>query len=679
MIQTAILDVSNVQPIHKSAFVRVRFPFKDSDNDVGGKHNDLEDVGKDVYHHTFFEMLGNWSFGDYFKPEAISMAWELLTQLYGLPKERLYVTYFGGDDKTGLGPDLEAKKLWLDIGVPADHILPYGSKENFWEMGDTGPCGPCSEIHFDRIGNRDASHLVNQDDPDVLEIWNLVFMQYNREPDGSLKPLPNKNIDTGMGLERVVSVLQNKMSNYDTDVFAGLFSKIQELTGARPYGGKVGADDVDGLDMAYRVIADHIRTLTFAISDGGVPSNEGRGYVLRRILRRGVRYARSKFGVEIGSFFSSLVDTLVAEMGSAFPEIAKRTDYLKEILDEEERSFAKTLDRGERMFESFLTKSAESGSKVISGADAWRLYDTYGFPSDLTRIMAEEKGMTVNEEEFLKEQAISKEISKAKKGASGDKVIALTVHDLGALEKNDKVPVTDDAAKYERGDITGKVKAIYADGKFVDSVDENFAGSFGVLLDKTNFYAEQGGQSFDTGALTIDGKAHFEVENVQVFGGYVLHVGFLKFGGFSLDDEVNASYDELRRWPIRNNHTSTHILNYALRRVLGDTVEQKGSLVAPEKLRFDFSHRSGLTIPELQQVEDICNEFVINNRTVYFKDVPLAVAKQINGLRAVFGEVYPDPVRVVSIGFDVDEVLKDVSNPKWMDSSIEFCGGTYVI
>ncbi|KAI9008586.1 tRNA synthetases class II (A)-domain-containing protein [Hyaloraphidium curvatum] len=658
---------------------------------AGGKHNDLEDVGKDVYHHTFFEMLGNWSFGDYFKKEAIAMAWELLTEVYKLPKERLYITYFGGDPKTGIGPDEEAKQLWLEIGVPAEHILPFGSKENFWEMGETGPCGPCSEIHFDRIGDRDASHLVNMDDPDVLEIWNLVFMQYNREPDGSLRPLPNKNIDTGMGLERVTSVLQGKMSNYDTDVFTGIFKRIQELTGAREYQGKVGAADVDGLDMAYRVIADHVRTLTFAISDGGVPSNEGRGYVLRRILRRGVRYARSKFGVQIGSFFSSLVDVVVAEMGPAFPELQRRVTDVKEILDEEERSFAKTLDRGEKLFEAYRVKAEESNAGSISGADAWRLYDTYGFPVDLTRIMAEEKGLKVDEAAFAEEQEKAKEVSRARKGGSGERGVVLDVHALGELEKNADVPKTDDSAKYGKADVVATVKAIYLDGKFVPSVEAGTSTVFGVLLDKTNFYAEQGGQTYDVGQLTVDGKMDFLVEDVQVYAGYVLHVGYLKYGGMAVGDSVTASYDELRRWPIRNNHTSTHILNFALREVLGDSVDQKGSLVDAEKLRFDFSFKVGFarlllsdpsstrTIPEeLGKVEEICNSQVAANMPVFFKDVALAVAKQIAGLRAVFGEVYPDPVRVVSVGADVDEILADSTNIKWRSFSVEFCGGTHV-
>ncbi|TPX68918.1 alanine---tRNA ligase [Spizellomyces sp. 'palustris'] len=666
---------------------------------AGGKHNDLEDVGKDTYHHTFFEMLGNWSFGDYFKKDAIAMAWDLLTNVYKLPSDRLYVTYFGGDEKMGLAPDEEARKLWLDIGFPEDHILPGDSKDNFWEMGDQGPCGPCSEIHFDRIGGRNASHLVNQDDPDVLEIWNLVFMQFNREPDRSLKPLPNKHIDTGMGLERLVSILQNKRSNYDTDVFAGIFAAIQKLTGARPYAGRVGPDDVDGIDTAYRVVADHIRTLAFAISDGGVPSNEGRGYVLRRIIRRAARYVRNKFNTPIDGFFSRLVDTVTAEMGEAFPEITKRIDDLKEILDEEERSFAKTLDRGEKLFGEYLAKARSENASTLNGADVWRLYDTYGFPVDLTRLMAEESALQVDEMEFERAQQAAKERSKATGSKDKGDVVALNIHDLGELEKNPDVPRTDDRYKYGTDDIQATVKAIYADGKFVNSVaSESFTQRFGILLDKTNFYAEQGGQQYDTGSITVDGQTEFAVDDVQPFGGYVLHIGYLKYGSLSVGTDVVCSYDELRRWPIRNNHTATHILNFALKKTLGDVVDQKGSLVAPEKLRFDFSAKNAPTIEQLTQIEDISNEFIKKNHKMFTKDVPLHLGKSINGLRAVFGEVpssllfcvslavsnpthlqtYPDPVRVVSIGFDVDEMLQDSANPKWTETSVEFCGGTHV-
>ncbi|KAJ1919934.1 Alanine--tRNA ligase [Tieghemiomyces parasiticus] len=654
---------------------------------AGGKHNDLDDVGKDVYHHTFFEMLGNWSFGDYFKTEAIKMAWELLTVRFKLPADRLYVTYFGGDEKQGLTPDLEARDIWLSLGVDAARLLPFDCKDNFWEMGDQGPCGPCSEIHFDRIGGRDAAGLVNLDDPDVLEIWNLVFIQYNREADGQLRPLPNRHIDTGLGLERLVSVMQDKRSNYDTDLFTPLFAAIQERTGARPYTGHVGADDVDGLDLAYRVVADHIRTLTFAISDGGVPSNEGRGYVLRRILRRGARYARKKFDAQLGTFFSSLVDVVVAHMGDAFPEITRKVDTVKEILNDEEASFNRTLDRGEKLFLTCITQAREAGSDVVSGADVWRLYDTYGFPVDLTRIMAEENGLRVDEEEFEREQTRAKTLSRANrgKGAHGGQQVALDVHALGKLDA-DAVPKTDDSAKYSRtGGLAAQVLALYHQGGFVDRVTDSLAtggdvSTFGVLLDRTNFYAEQGGQEYDTGnLLTESGDAEFIVEDVQVFGGYVLHIGYLKYGQLTTGAAVECTYDEARRAPLRHNHTATHLLNYALREVLqSDSLDQKGSLVAPEKFRFDYSYKSALTPAQCRAIEQACDRFIDQDYPVYSQEVPLTVAKAIHGLRAVFGEVYPDPVRVVSVGADVDHLLKDIANPKWGAHSIEFCGGTHV-
>jgi alanyl-tRNA synthetase len=393
-------------------------------------------------------MLGNWSFGDYFKKEAIEYSWELLTEVYGLPKDRLYVTYFGGDKVGGLEPDLEAKELWSSVGVADDHILPGNMKDNFWEMGDQGPCGPCSEIHYDRIGGRNAANLVNMDDPNVLEIWNNVFIQFNREADRSLKPLPNKHVDTGMGFERLVSVLQDKSSNYDTDVFAPLFKRIEELTGARPYKGFFGDDDTDGIDTAYRVIADHVRTLTFAISDGGYPNNEGRGYVVRRILRRGARYARKYFDVEIGSFFSKIVPTLVEQLGDVFPEIRKKMLDVQECLDEEEVSFAKTLDRGEKMFAHYSQQAKLKENPRLNGADVWRLYDTFGFPVDLTRIMAEENNLEIDEKEFEEAQAKAKEASKAKKTVAGVELLKLSVHDIGSLEKMNNVPKTDDSWKF---------------------------------------------------------------------------------------------------------------------------------------------------------------------------------------------------------------------------------------
>ncbi|PWN90564.1 hypothetical protein FA10DRAFT_267018 [Acaromyces ingoldii] len=648
---------------------------------AGGKHNDLDDVGKDTYHHTFFEMLGNWSFGDYFKKEAITMAWELLTKVYGLPPDRLYVTYFEGDKKMGLEPDTEARDLWRSVGVADDHLLTGDSKDNFWEMGATGPCGPCSEIHYDRIGGRNAAHLVNQDDPDVLEIWNNVFMAYNREQDGSLRPLPAKHIDTGMGFERLVSVLQDKRSNYDTDVFQPLFAKIQELTGARAYEGKLGKDDVDGIDTAYRVVADHVRTLTFAMSDGGVPDRDGRGYVLRRILRRGTRYVRKYFNVPIGHFFSELVPTLVEQMGSFFPEITKRVDEIRAILNEEEESFAKTLDRGEKLFETYASKTQEAKQKELAGGDVWRLYDTYGFPVDLTRIMAEEIGLGVNEKQFEEAQAASKEASKGQGKKTTSEMPKLDVHDLGHLEKDSSIPKTNDDAKFSTGNVTATVKAIYQSGGFYQSSDSPNVDKekpLAILLDKTNFYAEAGGQQADTGSIVIDGKSDFQVEDVQSFSGYILHSGFFKYGDVKVGDEVVAGYDELRRWPLRNNHTGTHILNYGLREVLGDHIDQRGSLVAPSKLRFDFSHKQGVSVAETDRIEKIANDWINKNVAVYSKEMPLAEAYKIPGVRAVFGEAYPDPVRVVTLEYDVSDIAKDVENPRWRNTSVEFCGGTHV-
>lgn len=623
-------------------------------------------------------MLGNWSFGDYFKEDAIRYSWELLTKVYGLDPQRLYVTYFEGHEEGGLEPDLEAKALWRAAGVPEDHILPGNMKDNFWEMGDQGPCGPCSEIHYDRIGGRNAAHLVNQDDPNVLEIWNNVFIQYNRESDRSLRPLPNKHVDTGMGFERLVSVLQDKSSNYDTDVFSPLFNAIKNITGAREYRGRFGADDSDGIDTAYRVVADHVRTLTFAISDGVTPNSDGRGYVVRRVLRRGARYARKYFQVEIGNFFSKIVPTLVEQLGDMFPELKKMQHDVMEILDEEEISFAKTLDRGERQFENYAQQAKIKGDDKLHGADVWRLYDTFGFPVDLTRLMAEERGLNIDDLEFEEARLRAKEASKGqKKSATG--TVKLDVHDLGKLEKMNDVPKTDDSAKFGKGNITAEIKAIYHGKNFHSSTAQIPDGEqIGIILDRTNFYAEQGGQENDTGRIIIDGRAELEVGDVQLYAGYVLHTGFMKYGSFSIGDAVLCEYDELRRWPIRNNHTGTHILNFALRRVLGDSVEQKGSLVAAEKLRFDFSHKSAVTEKELEKIEEISTEYIRQNCDVYSQEVPLATARRISGVRAVFGETYPDPVRVVSVGVEVEEILKNVEDPRWLEVSIEFCGGTHV-
>jgi alanyl-tRNA synthetase len=624
-------------------------------------------------------MLGNWSFGDYFKKEAIEYSWELLTKVYGLDPNRLYVTYFEGNSEMGLEPDTEAKELWKAVGVPEDHILPGNMKDNFWEMGDQGPCGPCSEVHYDKVGGgRNAAHLVNMDDPLVVEVWNNVFMQFDRQKDGSLKSLPAKHVDTGMGFERLVSALQDKSSNYATDLFTPLFDRIQEVTGKRTYTDKYGKDDVDGIDTAYRVVADHIRLLSFAIADGGVPNNVGRGYVVRRVLRRGVRYARKYFEAEIGSFFSKILPALVEQMGDQFPELRKKETDIKEILDEEEIAFAQTLDRGEKQFEKYAASALKRGEKKLSGADVWRLYDTFGFPVDLTQLMCEERGLDIDDKEVEVAQEKAREASKSVK-VDAQTFPKLNVHQIAELESEFALKRPEQEPKFSKGDITAKVELIFTGKEFVKSTkDLPPKTPLGLLLDKTNFYAEAGGQVADTGRILIDDVAEFKVMDVQEYGGYVVHSGFFEYGDFTAGDEVICEYDELRRQPIRNNHTGTHILNHSLREVLGDEVHQKGSLVDQDKLRFDFSHKSAVTPEELRKIEDMSNEDIRKDRAIYYKDVELALAREIEGCRAVFGETYPDPVRVVSIGKDIDTMLADPKNKEWRQYSVEFCGGTHV-
>ncbi|XP_053305249.1 alanine--tRNA ligase, cytoplasmic [Spea bombifrons] len=651
---------------------------------AGGKHNDLDDVGKDVYHHTFFEMLGSWSFGDYFKELACKLALDLLTKEFGIDIERLYVTYFGGNEAAGLDPDLECKGIWLSLGLPESRILPGSMKDNFWEMGDTGPCGPCSEIHFDRIGGRDAAHLVNMDDPDVLEIWNLVFIQYNRESDGSLKPLPKKSIDTGMGLERLVSVLQNKMSNYDTDLFVPYFEAIQKGTGARPYSGKVGADDVDGIDMAYRVLADHARTITVALADGGRPDNTGRGYVLRRILRRAVRYAHEKLNAAKG-FFSTLVDVVVESLGDAFPELKKDPDMVKDIINDEENQFLKTLNRGRRILDRKIHSLGDN--KIIPGDTAWLLYDTYGFPVDLTGLIAEERGLRVDMDSFEEERKAA-QLKSQGKGSGDEDLLMLDIYAIEELRARGLEP-TDDSAKYRYTSNTdgvygferlvATVKAIRREKTFVE--EATTGQECGLVLDKTCFYAEQGGQTYDEGYMVRedDGnedKSEFTVRNTQVRGGYVLHVGTL-YGSLTVGDKVHLYVDESRRRPVMSNHTATHILNFALRSVLGEA-DQRGSLVAPDRLRFDFTAKGAMSTQEIRKTEEIANQLIQENKVVYALDCPLAEAKAIQGLRAVFDETYPDPVRVVSVGIPVETLIADPSGPAGSVTSVEFCGGTHL-
>ncbi|RZC70027.1 hypothetical protein C5167_033163 [Papaver somniferum] len=605
---------------------------------AGGKHNDLDDVGKDTYHHTFFEMLGNWSFGDYFKTQAISWAWELLTQVYKLPADRIYATYFGGDEKLGLEADNEARDIWLKFLPPA-RVLPFGCKDNFWEMGDTGPCGPCTEIHFDRIGNRDAASLVNNDDPTCIDIWNLVFIQFNREAGASLKPLPSKHVDTGMGFERLTSILQNKMSNYDTDVFMPIFYAIQQATGARPYSGKVGADDVDKIDMAYRVVADHIRTLSFAIADGSRPGNEGREYVLRRAVRYGSEVLKGQEG-----FFSGLVRVVVELMGDVFPELRHHEVNIRNTIAEEETSFGRTLLKKLSLpltclqgIEKFKKAAQDLEGKVLSGQnptldslqDAFLLWDTYGFPLDLTQLMAEERGLLVDAKGFedAMEEARNRSRSAQTKQVGG--AIVMDADATSELHKRGVSPTDDNYKFIWNKNHESVVKAIYNGAEYMTSA--SVGDEVGIIMETTSFYAEQGGQ---------------------------------------------VNYD--RRALNAPNHTCTHMLNYALKEVLGPHVDQKGSIVLPEKLRFDFSHGKPIPPNDLRKIESIVNKQIDDEMDVYATEATLADAKRINGLQAVFGEVYPDPVRVVAIGRKVEDLLADPDSKEWLTISTEFCGGTHI-
>lgn len=641
---------------------------------AGGKHNDLDDVGKDNYHHTFFEMLGNWSFGDYFKKEAITWAWELLTEVYKLPGERLYATYFGGDEKLGLPADEEARQIWLQF-LPEDRVLPFGCKDNFWEMGDQGPCGPCTELHFDRIGNRHVPELVNMDDPNVLEIWNLVFIQFNREADGELKNLPAKHVDTGAGLERVTSVLQNKMSNYATDAFGPIFEAIQKATGhPEPYTDIVGPEDKGNKDMAYRVVADHIRTLCFAIADGSRPGNEGREYVLRRVLRRAVRYGREVLGAKEG-FFSQLVDVVCDQMGGAYPELLKARENIREIIKDEEATFSRTLVKGLEQFHK-MAGNAKDGK--LAGADAFALWDTFGFPVDLTELMAQEAGLSVDMAGFQAAMETAKELSRAgqKKGAAQELKFEA---EATAYLQNSGAPLTNDQPKYEAADVAAKVLAILTKDGFKQSTAEvPEGGAIGIVLDNTSFYAESGGQTADTGAIAGASGALLDVQDCIVAAGYVLHIGAQPDGELKVGDDVTAKVDMTRRNKIMPNHTFTHILNYALRKVLGDHVDQKGSIVLPDRLRFDFSNNGVVDTAKLAEIEAICQQFLATPQPVYKKEVALADAKAINGLRAVFGEVYPDPVRVVSVGKSVEDLVAHPDAEDNLAHPIEFCGGTHL-
>ncbi len=641
---------------------------------AGGKHNDLEDVGKDTYHHTFFEMLGNWSFGDYFKAQAIEWAWDLLVNVWGLDPRRLHATYFEGDREEGLEPDDEARGLWRRY-LPDERIHPGNKKDNFWEMGDTGPCGPCSEIHYDGTPDLTGGGKVNADDPDVIEIWNLVFIQFNRNTDGSLTPLPAKHVDTGMGFERIVRVLQGKDSNYDTDVFEPIFAAIQSVTGARAY--RPGGDAealADPINVAYRVIADHIRTLTFALTDGAHCGNDGRSYVLRSILRRAVRYGRQTLGVD-GPFFYKLVPAVVENFKDPFPELEGRQAEVAAEIREEEESFGKTLDRGIALFDEAAQGLSAGGS--ISGEDAFKLHDTYGFPISLTKLMAEERGLAVDEKNFEQCMARAREISKAGQGG-GDWRDSLT-----EIVQQQDLPDTEFVG-YDQTERPAEAMRMFVFKLEKDAyipVDLAEQGDqVAVVVDKTPFYAEAGGQVGDAGAIQVNCGGRVDVVDTIKVGDVYFHLGAVVAGPLAKADAAPTALavDRQRRRLIMSNHTTTHVMNRALRSQVNPEADQKGSLVDDEKLRFDFSHGKAVTDDQLAAVEKQVNDDIAADLPVYTGFAPQEDALKINGLRAVFGEKYPPSVRVVSIGARVEDLLADPGNADWAGLSIEFCGGTHL-
>ena len=601
---------------------------------VSGKHNDLEEVGHDTYHHTMFEMLGNWSFGDYFKHEAIDWAWDLLVNVYKLDPKNLYATVFEGDERIGVSRDDEAAKFW-EAHLPQDHILNGNAHDNFWEMGDTGPCGPCREIHNDLRSEAAAAavpgaSLVNKDNPLVIEIWNLVFMQYNRKVDGSLEPLPNKVIDTGMGLERLCMALQGKKSNYDTDVFQPLIGKLGEMCGKK-YG------ENKDVDIAMRVVADHVRTIAFSVADGQLPSNAKAGYVIRRILRRAVRYGYTFLGFR-EAFMYRLIDTLIESMGEAYPEIKAQADLIKHVTKEEEDAFLRTLETGMKLIEKVIADTKAAGKTVVDGKEAFTLYDTFGFPLDLTELILRENGMTVNEEEF------NVEMQKQKQRA----------RNAAAVEATDWVELKDGVTEFVGYDLSECDVNILRYRK-VTQKNKSF---YQIVLDRTPFYAEMGGQVGDRGTLKF-GDEIIEVTDTKRENNLPVHITA------KLPSDVNAtlhaSIDLKARHATECNHTATHLLHAALRQVLGTHVEQKGSYVDPVSLRFDFSHFRKVTPEEIRQVEHLANQMIRSAiQREEHREMPIDEARQM-GAMALFGEKYGDRVRVIKYG-----------------DSVELCGGTHV-
>ncbi len=602
---------------------------------VSGKHNDLEAVGHDGRHHTMFEMLGNWSFGDYFKREAIDWAWELLTEVYKIDKTKLYATVFEGSEEDGTQLDAEAREAWLKH-LPADHVLTGNKHDNFWEMGDTGPCGPCSEIHIDlrsdeEIARIPGRELVNTDNDDVIEIWNLVFMQYNRMADGHLESLPAKNIDTGMGFERLCMILQNKKSNYETDVFSGLIGQVEAFSGHKyAEGGNV--------EVAMRVIADHIRAIAFSIADGQLPSNVKAGYVIRRILRRAVRYGYTFLGFT-EPFLCRLIPQLVADMGEAYPELAAQQKLIENVIREEENAFLRTLDRGIRMLEDNMAKNAEG--KMVSGTDAFVLYDTYGFPIDLTELIASEKGYTVDLEGFNVELQKQKERAR---NATANEFGDWTVFADG-----------DEEVTFEGYDTLQVKGARLLRQRTVKQKNKEY---FQLVFDHTPFYAEMGGQVGDSGCIESESGERIAILNTVKENNLTIHLAA------KLPEDGHCTYtltvDGERRQRIMNNHTATHLLHQALREILGTHVEQKGSFVGPDYFRFDFSHFQKVTDEELRAVENRVNQLIRACEPLCEKrDATMDEARAM-GAMALFGEKYGDVVRVVRFG-----------------DSVELCGGTH--
>ncbi len=602
---------------------------------VSGKHNDLEEVGHDTYHHTMFEMLGNWSFGDYFKQEAIEWAWEYLTGVLNIPKDRLYATVFEGAKDDNLDADDEAKKYWLNY-LDEDRVLYGAKKDNFWEMGDTGPCGPCSEVHIDIRSDEERAkipgkELVNKDHPLVIEIWNLVFIQFNRKADSSLEALPMKHVDTGMGFERLAMVVQGKQSNYDTDIFQPIIQEIAKISGFA-----YGKDEKK--DIAMRVMADHLRTISFAIADGQLPSNNKAGYVIRRILRRAVRYAYTFLNLQEPSIYK-LLPVLIELMGAAYPELEKQKDIISKVIKEEENAFLRTLDTGIRLLDRVIEKTKKEGYKVVSGKEAFELYDTYGFPLDLTELILREHDLVVNKREFDEEMAAQKSRSKQAASAEAGDWEILREDDDEEFVGYDYLETSLYITKYRKVKVKGKEQ-------------------YQLVFNLTPFYAEGGGQVGDSGYIESEDE-RIEIIDTKKEHNQVIHI--VKELPEFPKSKFKAVVNRVKRKLTEANHSATHLLHYALRKVLGEHVEQKGSLVNDKHLRFDFSHFKKLEKEEIRKVERLVNDLIRQNIQLDEKrNMPIQKAREM-GAMSLFGEKYGDVVRVVKFG-----------------DSVEFCGGTHV-